>query len=368
MRRGAIVNLFIGAIIALLPLFNRVASVDFSRTAKDNLLMALFGVLCVIMPAKKRSLPLYAWVVFTIAFFFLVFNQWNVISINVMYQSFCIMAGMFFGVRFYECYDRESKSYILNGMCIGALIQCAIIFPSALGFDPYILFFKAIDSNVLAIGPTSYPVGKSIGTLGNSNLTAAYLALTAMAFVRGKWIYFLPIVILALTFTNSAMGVGSFVAGAVYYLNRKQVFIKQKLYLLVSISMIGLFFIGVNGADSGRFESWSKLLEAVTFKHFLIGMGPGWFPDFRLMLSETHMVQEHNEFLALFNIFGIMGVLLVTPFFIKFLKLKDTCYIFPTVLFIAFCNAYGHFSLHQSTTAIIIIVTIVICAVEGKKQ
>lgn len=368
MRRGAIVNLIIGATIALLPLFNRVATVDFSRTAKDNLLMAILGLLCVIMPEKKRSLPLYAWVVFIIALFFLVFNQYNVISINVMYQSFTVMAGMFFAVRFYECYDGKTKHYILNGMCIGALIQSFIIFLSALGFDPYIWVFGSLYEGAVIVGPSSFPVGKSIGSLGNTNLAAAYLALTSMAFVRGKWNYFLPIAILALTFTNSAMGVGSFVAGAVYYLNRERVFSKLKIYLLASISMIGLFFIGAGGADSGRFESWAKIFKAVTLKHFLIGMGPGWFPDMRLMYNGTHMVQEHNEYLALFNIFGIMGVILVIPFFLSYLKLKDTCRIFPAVLFIAFCNSYGHFSLHQSTTAIIIIVTIVICAVEGKRE
>ena len=366
MRRGAIVNLLIGATIALLPLFTKVAAVDFSRTSKDNLLVLLMGALCVIMPEKKRNLSTYAWFMFAFALFFLVFNQWLVISINVMFQSFYIASGLFFGLRFYESYERETKHFILNGMCVGALIQVFIIFSSALGFDPYIWALGKISGDFVIVGPTSFPITQSIGSLGNTNLTAAYLALTAMAFVRGKWTYFLPIVILALTFTSSVMGVGSFVAGAVYYLNHEKIISKPKLYLLATICMIGLFFIGVNGADSGRFESWSKLFEAVTFKHFLIGMGPGWFPDFRLMLNDTHLVQEHNEFLALFNLFGMAGVLVVLPMFLKFLKRKDACRIFPTVLFIAFCNSYGHFSLHQSTTAIIIIVTIVICAIEGK--
>lgn len=366
MKRGALINLLIGVVIALLPLYNRVTFLDFNRTSKDNLLVILFGLLGVLMPNKTRELPKYSWFLLITGLFFLIINQHNVLSINVMFHTFYIVSGMFFLVRFYECYESESKEFILNGMCAGAIIQSLIIFSSALHLDLYNAFFKLINPDAIIVGQDFFPAGKSIGTLGYGNLAGSYLALTSLAFLRGKWTYYLPITVLALTFTNSAMGVGSFVVGALYYLNQEKHFSKLKIYLLATISMIGMFFIGAKGADSGRFEIWNDLFSRVNLKHFLIGMGPGWFPDAKLTWHETSIVQEHNEYLAFFNIFGLIGVILIIPLLVKFFKSQVQCRLFSAIMFVAFCNCYGHFALHQSTTAIIILVTIVICAVERK--
>jgi len=165
------------------------------------------------------------------------------------------------------------------------------------------------------------------------------------------------------------MGIGSLVAGVVYYLNAKFNLVKKwQMYLASIVAMVTVYFTGLSGADSGRFEIWNKVFDKVDLSHFLLGKGAGWFADQRITLgTNTIVIQEHSNFITFFNLFGIFGIILVLPIFLKFLKEKDDHSIFSSILFIAFCNSYGHFSLHQSTTAIIIIVTAAICLAGGKK-
>lgn len=365
MIRGAIVNLLIGLTIALLPLYNRITVVDFNRTSKDNLLVLLLGALCVLMPDKKRSLHPYGWFCLFFALFLLIANQWNVIAVNVMFQTFYISAGMFFAAKFYEGYDSDFRHLILDGMSLGAFIQSVFILLSCLNFDLGIKMLQFFNPNGVLLGADHYEFGKSIGTLGNTNLSGAYLGLTALSLMRPKWIYLLPIVTIALISTSSVMGICSFVAGVAYFLNQEEFFSKAKIYILAMISMIGLFFIGAGGADSGRFESWKEILSKVDLRHFLIGMGPGWFPDQKFKIATNFLVQEHNEFISFFNIFGLAGFFLIAPIFLKFINTKDENRMFPAIVFAAFCNSYGHFTLHQSTTAIILIVAACVCMAEG---
>lgn len=367
MRKGIVVNLFLGLTIALLPLYTRLAAVDFSRTAKDNLLVVIMGFLCVFMGDKKREFPLIGWILSVLSLFFVVFNQSNVTSLYVIFHGLYICSGLFFLIRFYETFEHESLGLILDGMAFGALIQAVIVMTSAMGFDIYGESIGLLVGGKVN-GPTFYPWGSSVGSLGNTNLLGSYLALTSFALLREKWIWLLPIPVWALVSSNSVMGVGSFGAGAFYYMNLKQNFISKKfLYVMAIFGMVGLFLVGVGGADSGRFEAWQNLFNVIDSRHLLVGMGPGWYPSANFTLFGNWIVQEHNEFLALFNIAGIVGIFGFAFILWKFLNRPDHNHIFSSILFAAFCNCYGHFALHQSTVAIIIIIAVAVCATEGKR-
>ncbi len=358
----------IGVTIALLPLYNRITQLDFNRTSKDNLLVVLFGLFCFILPGAVRKMTLAMYAALIYGLFFLVMNQWNVLSVNVMFQVFYISAGLLFFANLYEKFDRESTHFILKGMVVGALIQSTLSIPAFFGFEIYPNFTRIFSDVGEAISP-GHGQANMIGSLGNSNLLASYLALTSMAFLSLKKLRYLVIIpIVALLMSGSMMGIGAFFAGVSYYLNIKYELVKKwQIYLASSVAMVTVYFTGLNGADSGRFEIWYKIFDKVTLSHFLIGRGPGWFADQKLTYDNTIVVQEHSNFITFFNLFGIFGIILVLPIFLKFLKAKDDHAIFSSILFVAFCNSYGHFSLHQSTTAIIIIVTAAICLAGGKK-
>lgn len=368
MKRGALVNLLIGITIALLPLYNRIAQYDFNRTSKDNLLVIILGFLTVMLPASKRMGGVAIYLALIYGLFLLVLNQWNVLSVIVMFQTFYIASAMIFFVHFYEKHDEDSIQYILNGMIVGALIQAPMAILGYFGIEVYSKFVGLFSDVYLVKLPGAGSTG-AIGSLGNSNIMAGYLAITSLAFlsIKRKWLVVIPLI--ALFLTGSIMGIVSVLAGIAYYINHKINFLeKWEVYILTIMGMIAYPFTGI-GHDSGRIIGWGKSLSLVDWHHFFIGKGAGWFSDQKIAITDHQLLlQEHNSFLSLFNVFGMAGFVLLAPLFVKFLNKQDENIVFPAILFTAFCNSYGNFTLHISTIAIIIIVTACICLAEGNKS
>lgn len=362
--RDAIASGVLAATIALLPLFNRIAPVDFSRTAKDDLLMIIFMVVAMLMSETKRRMSISVMIIAGIAFFFTAFNHHNVISINVMFYSFYIGTGIMFLIRFYECFDTHFKSWIMNGMCIGALIQAVFIACSHFGIPLQLWMLKLFNDGLVEHGTSLHSFGQSIGTLGNPNLLGGYLALCLFAFLRPGWINLFPIALLAVISSGSMMAIGAALAGLLYYY-RPKFLNKPVLFGLAVTFMSIIYFTGLNGMDSGRFAIWDKVLELTMKTGPIFGNGPGWFADQKVIQDHAWVVvQEHNIFLTVFTTFGLMGILAVLYLLVEYVSKKDNDRIFSATLFAAFCNGYGHFSLHQSTMVIIMLVTVAICSIK----
>lgn len=345
-----------------MPLYTRVAQLDFNRTSKDNLAVFIFGVLSLFLPDQKRNLPKLIWVAVIYAILSLIFNQWNVLSISVMFQAFYALAGIVFFVQFFERHDQETLSYILNGMRAGAVVQSVLVICTHFNFN---LYFYLVE---FFAGPMKYEGGLgAIGSLGNTNLAGSYLALTALSFLNSKHKWALIPVLYALFLTKSYMGIGSFLAGAFYFYSLEIDFFKKwEMYAFAILAMAGLYFSGAKNGGSGRFAAWDQLFSKVDLSHFIFGKGPGWYADQRFsLLDNTFMIQEHNSFLTAFNFFGIIIFIILLPLFIKFLQQEDKHKTFSAILFAAFCNSFGHFTLHQSTVAIIVIVSAAICTGES---
>lgn len=367
MSRDVLVNMILGVVVALLPLFSRFESVDIARTSKDHLLCLLFIFLSVLLDQRKRILPLNAWPLIAFMAMTLMFNYWNSASINVLMQSFYIMAGLVFFISYYEKHERNSTHYIVNGIAVGVIIQSILGIGNALGIDIYETAITFLFNDIHGEVTNEHSIAR--GSLGNGNLLASYLSVGIYSLFRGSWFIFLPIVLSALILTKSTMGIASFVAGLGYYVLVRQNLIRKSFAYLSAIPFMAIaFFHGLNGADSKRFEIWTKSFERVDLSHLLIGAGPGWFADQRIQVyGENIVVQEHNEFIAFFNIFGLLGIVLAIPLIIRFLKKRNNL-IFSSMLFAAFINAYGHFNLHQSTTALIIIIAACVCLAERKSD
>ena len=358
------VNHLIGLTIALLPLFTKIAEFDVSRLSKDNLLLIIMMAFCFILPDKKRKLPVIGYVGLTYGLFSIVYNQWNPISIMVQLQSFYLAAGMVFFCCFYERFDFKNISAILNGMALGCLIQSILVILSSGGVQLYPRLFEFFYSD-LKITNMDAP---GIGSLGNTNTLAAYVSITSIALMRDgfKKLLFLPVI--ALLIANSLMGYVTILGGALYLINLKlNILKKYQVYLLTSLSMVGAVVFGVGGMDTKRFAMWKKIVSNMDFPHFLFGKGPGWFYDQSFVNGSEIAIQEHNELISAINIFGIIGVMLLVLTFARFFTRSDKSKVFPAILFASFINSFGHFTLHQSTTAIIVIVSAAICLAEGEK-
>lgn len=369
MKRGELVNILIGITIALLPLYIRICSVDFQRTSKDVLLVFLLPFFSLLLPNSLRKIGNYAWWALCAFLFLLMANQWNMISLNVMFQCFNIGAGLIFLYSFYERHDQESIDYILNGMIAGCIIQSILSIPGYWGIDLYreaIMWIVGGKPTVIV----SSGSGAVIGSLGNINFLSAYLGLTSLAMFKlkkHKWVVILPIT--AMLLNGSIMGIAALVAGVAYYVNLHLEIVKKwQIYFASVAAMVIYPFSGI-GHDSGRIGIWTNILNLHNLNSVIFGFGPGWFPDQHLMqTADVMLMQEHNEYLAFFNIFGLLGIAIAAPLFFKFINKKDDNKIFSSIFFAAFINSYAHFSLHQSTIAIIILVAGAICFSEGNKD
>lgn len=361
--RSAITTLFISLAIAFLPIYKRVAVLDFNRTSKDNLLMILFGLFGVLFKDTRRSFPLSGWIILAFALFLNIYNQHNVVSINVMFHSFYIASAMFFFVRFYECFDTRFEELILNGMCLGAIIQSLFIIFNAFGINLDLIMMSVFNEGLVVKGDA--PAIRDVaGTLGNSNLLAGYMSLCCLAFFRKNWIYLLPIPLICLLLSYSFMGIGSFISGAVFYLLLKYIN-PIWFYLLSASSMVLVYFTGLNNMDSGRFEIWGNLISRYDLQA-IIGYGPGWFADQKIQWRDTMLVQEHSSLLTTVSVFGLIGLVVLLYVFYKASQTKNK--IFSAILFAIFLNSYGHFSFHQSTMVIIILCTVAICLIKEENN
>jgi hypothetical protein len=348
MNRGALANLILGGVIALLPLFLKISAYDLGRTSKDNLLLVVLVAVMAILPGRKRSLPGTLWALIAYVLLNIVINQCNPASVIVIMQAIYIAVAMTFFVVFYERFDDGSTHYILDGMAIGCIIQSILGIGNHFGISFYQEAIFLFDSDLEYI--SNFKNNHAIGSLGNTNLFGSYVAISAMTLLRPGWVWFVGLPVLALLSSRSMMGLGAFVAGLGYLINHHfQLLKKWQVYISAIVAMITVYFTGLGGLDSSRFGVWRKNFEVVDLGHFLFGKGPGWFPLQRFMISDGLMGQEHSGFISIFNVAGITAFALVLPAFIRFLKAKDESPAIPAALFAAFCSSYGHFTLHQST-------------------
>lgn len=365
--RNAIANTLVCLTIALLPVYNRLSSVDLSRTSKDNLFLMLCGIIAIAFKDSKRDFPLKGWAVFAVAFLFVLLNQHKVESIMVMFHSFYWLLGACFFIRFYECFENKYFSWILNSICIGILIQAVVILANGLGYSPEYWVMSLFHSDIVIHGQVFNDFGQSTGTFSNTNMAGGYIGIGLVAFTRKKWLWFLPIAILALLSTKSIMGIATGAAGLFYYY-RGDLIKKKWLYLLASVSMLLTYFTGLKGLDDGRFVIWRELLASLKGSGLLIGNGVGWFSDKKIMLGNTFSGNEHSGFMTILSVFGLMGLFTFAHFLYKYALKDDKYRIFSSIVFASFCNAYGHFSVNQSTMMIIILVSVAICAAKEENN
>lgn len=349
MSIGVIVNVIIAISMALLPLYIRVVQFDFSRTSKDNLAVVIMSLVAILIP-QRRKISNYARFVVVYMVLILAFNQYFVASINVMFQTFYLLIGIVFAVKFYEGFDMDSRHIIKHGLIVGALIQIASSLLDMAGINLYGYVIESItNSKQIAMNVPDFG-----GTFAHSNLLGSYLALASMLALPN--IFLFSIIFIGLLMTKSAMAIAAGIAGLIYYFNYKKGIINPVLlYIGAIIAMICVYFIGAFGLDSDRFSTWNKIFLDVDLHHFLIGKGAGWFPDAMYTNGAEKMQQEHNEFISFFNIFGIIGVGLVTPFLKNISKQRDAS--FAALCFCGFVSCFGHFNFHVSTIALTLIVS-----------
>lgn len=387
-------NKILGFFIAFLPLYLRVTETENNRPSKDFLFYSVASAIVIIAGKQIRFLGKYSKAVLLYAVFMSAYLPDHVFSSNVMVHTISMLFGMVFFVKYFETCD-DNIEPLYKGMMVGALIQGTIGVCGYFGVEPYHRLMDVMESHLdfyysVAQGRYTFDwvfsdvratsvgggPGNVVGSLGNCNLLACYLSLTLPAFLTTKRkleILGAAIPLTALFLSESYMSILSLMAGGVYYLNFRYsrsgygILPKISFYLGAIAAMLTLPLLNLN-IDSGRFYAWKKMLTGIPLDHWLIGKGPGWYADQKLILADgyTALIQEHSVFLTVFNAFGVAGFLLLTPIVYKFMKVKDNNLIMSSILFIAFCGSYGHFMIQQSTAVLIMIPVLCLCLKEIK--
>lgn len=351
-----VTNIFLGISIALLPLFLITnGNQDTTRGTKDLIFLYAILALLSLMRDKKRDFPKQIMPSILYLVVVLLINQHMFFSSNVMLHTVNTLAGLAFFIRYYECFDEKSIRYIYDGMIVGSIFQGVFSIAGYFGYELYLDFLQMFTSIDLDISARNSGASNVVGSLGNPNLVASYFCMTIPAFLSRKKLFSLALIPLtALILSGSYMGIGSLLAGLGYYIFETKIVSKAKIYALATASMVAVPFI-ITSADSGRFAAWKHLLSNVSLKHWLIGSGPGWFADLKFPFPGGYLIQEHSAFLTFFNVFGLAGFIALMPIFIKYIKNSNRCALINTLIFIFFCNSFGHFTTQQSTVLIIFI-------------
>lgn len=362
MNLGAAFNFCTGILIAGLPLFQRASFYDVGRLSKDFVAFAFMLLASLALTAQRQI----DWGILALIMggaFFCLFNQWEPASISVQYQSFMIIAGLVFLGVFYRGHDSSSLRYILNGAAIGCVIQSLLCVSQFAGFDiyPHIINF------ILGTEAITKPHFGVFGSLGNPNLLAAYVSITAMALLRPGWVLLMPLALFAVIASKSAMGFCTLIAGVAFFYRPKRIH-PAWFYGLALLGIALLFLFGGFGIDTGRVKIWTEIFEKTDFITAIIGKGPGWFFDQRFLDMGLHAAQEHNEILAIFNVGGIVALVILGIFFKRLFKYRDTNPLFEAIAFAGFFNSLGHFTFHQSTTVILIIISVGVCLSKGESD
>lgn len=360
MNGGAVINLALGALIALLPLITRMSRFEGQEIHRANILFwSLIAFLALAGSAKRRA-PWWMWGVYA---FFGALSVWNQVepkSMGVFIQASWVFVCGAFVVRLYETFDQKSEHFIFDGMVVGCLIQCVLCV-----LDRFGIHWGPMAAWIMGWawqhGAQWNPTQEAVGSLGGTNWTSVYIALTAVGMFRpGRW-YYLPLAFISSALCGAIMGGAALIGACLYWAWSTRRLNALAPYLATSLAFaLGCVWGVVGKHQNGRFEAWAEMLRVFPKEGHLLGMGPGWFYDFfgRLKQFEAGFFhQEHNEFLACLFAFGAVGLLAMLALIAK-AAMGSGNVLWKCVLFAAFVSFFGYFTMHQSTAAIVVLVAL----------
>lgn len=356
MTLGVATNMAIGLMMALLPLYNRASAYNVGRVSRDGLLLIFFVLFAAIAP-RKRKLP--AWLVMgALSLVALsVYMQWEPASLIVQHQVAMFAGGTAFLLALTRSHDADSSHFILDGMAIGGILQGIQCIGIAHGFDPYGLLMSW-SMGLTRVGDNH---GWFLGTFDNPNLLGAYAGICSVALLRPGWIFLFPVTGFAVLASHSVMGVATMICGLLFHL--RPAWVKAWMaYSCAAAGMVGVFLLGGLGLDSGRVQIWRQLFSHYPASNWLAGNGLGWVSSLGLERGGA-IAQEHSEPIALVVAFGAIGLAFVAA--LGLYAIARDAGIFSAVLFASFANSLGHFTLHQSTTAVLFLTALAVCLSKG---
>jgi hypothetical protein len=258
--------------------------------------------------------------------------------------SHCVFYAL---VWYYAVYEKGSAAQMLNAMCVIALANIVFL----------VLQFFDMDPLLTQVGK---PVG--VGLMTNPNEVSALLALCFPAFLRKKWAYFTPVVIIGLILAKSFGGVVAVVVGVMFYAYGK---IDKFWIAMAGLGSLMAFALVDMPGFSHRLDTW--IIAAKLFvEHPVTGCGVGhWKYVFSGVIIPGHegtrMLTAHNEFVQGAFEMGVFFIVVLVGFTTAMTKrLRELDDKLKVAVVIIFVNCFVNFTLHIAVTAYLVLTWIAI--------
>lgn len=353
-----IANWLIGCMIAFLPLYTRISSVNIDRISKTNALLCLIPAIIMFFNQKHRYFNrILKYAFFAMAIHVALF-QFEPASIAGFYQAISICLGLFFVAQYHECHIKNQDDVLLNFVMLGALIQSVIAIGQFIDVDIYRNLIMFLVDGVSVQG--AYVSGhKAIfGSLGNPNLLGAYLALCLPAFFRNSFtLYFAAPIAMAVYLSGSLIPMAASIVAIAYYFTKDFKY-KDIAFLIGYPVLFYSFCFMFPEKTSDRMEIWKYFYDNTSAFSFLFGHSTSWFP-LNIMQLRTGIVDNwHNEFIAALNIFGIGAIAVIVYMLRNFVNNSKKDKVFSAMFMSGYVLCHGSFPLHIAPTALLIMVAL----------
>ena len=247
-------------------------------------------------------------------------------------------------------YLAASKSKVQNEtfynvICVAALIQTATaLLQKFVGID-------LVQMGLSLIAPTKSSMGDSalVGSLGNPNYLAAFLAISTPFFYRRYWILTFPLIALSLfASVTSAAVIPTIIGAGVFVLIKYRLSWKSlvpvAIFILAFVVGYGIFY-DASILQNPRIDIWKAAFDQVVQSPSGVsfGLGPG--------AAWAHNYHLHSEWVTLFHQFGVIGLILAGGYL--FTACRKNIYLFSAFA-IGIINMAGNATLHIPVTAFLI--------------
>lgn len=340
---------FIAILLIVLPFGVWGATVHHGQA--HTILIAYVVALGLMLPnAYMRIFMAYlaGWLSYVTAGLFLGFMAANASITTVLIDgSVWPIIGMSIFLIIYGA-DKKHHEIIYNAICITALIQAIIGLSQVSGYDPIVWALSQIVTIKSDLQPST-----AVGTLGNNNFLAAFVAASLPFFFRRGWCMAIPIIIACLFVCKTTTAFIAAIAGTVFYFwPQIRENLKWSVPSCLVAGIIGLYYAFIYHpiTANDRPDLWLDGIQKVTrsWRTILIGFGPN--------AEWRHGDKLHSEYFMMFYNFGVIGLGLMAGYIASIFKSINNVDRILMAAFVIICvDAIGNHLLHITTTALLVI-------------
>lgn len=340
------------AIIALLPLGIWGSVVHYGHA--HTLMLAALVVVAISMPnpyLKAFLLYLACWCAYIVATCFLGIREGNATLLLLDGCSWIICAAVLF-LAVYHSKIKAERFY--DAICIASLIQASIGIAQFYGFDPISLGLGRIIKVTSEI-----PFTTPVGTLGNPNFLGAFLAISALFFLRRKWFFLLPIILFALGISHARAAAMAFIIGAAFY-GYSKFEIKNILPICIGATVMAAVYWFSEGRGTGdRFEMWQDGIQKTcsSLQTIVFGFGPN--------AQWKQGDQLHSEYVMTFFNYGLVGLAIMAEYIRKIYRGNVLLF---SVFIIICVNGIANHLLHTIPTMLLAVTVAALIEREKENQ